>query len=375
MYKFSDSDRFLLCIPLGGLNDTLVQIEKCWEYAKKYNRILLIETTRGTVIDSNYFSENFDEFFSFKDAYKDKVRVIYNSDYINNNMLELLDSLDCHPTHMQGSLRFYNKWKSRLHEVDFSKDYIERLLIHYTWGGGEETQNFLNKVTLSDRFRKRIIPTLNTLPKDYMAIHIRHTDYQSNFQRFFEKIKKKVKKENLLICSDNPIVIDYAKEYFNESKIFTITTVPCFRIERNLHTTDYETRVDDAFIDLFALAKSKKLFFTKVRPKRLTKKNIYNQFFSKVYNESLFTIRYRRITLVNIFKGLRFILYSLHITFKKLFWAKITNKHVHFTHTSGFSKLATYLHKNPHVIDNLLGVETSFWNDKEEHDYRSIQKD
>lgn len=357
MYNFSDNDRFLLCMPLGGLNDTLVQIEECWEYAKKYNRILLIETTRIAIRDSNYFSESFDEFFSFKNTYKNKVRVIYNSDYITNNMLELLDGLDCHPTYIQGSLRFYNKWKNRTHAVDFSKDYVERLLVHYAGGGGNKSQNFLNKVILSDRFRKRIIPTLNTLPKDYMAIHVRHTDYQSNIRQFFKKIKEKVKKENLLICSDNSIIIDYAKEYFNESKVFTITTIPK-KIKKNLHTTDYKTRVDDAFIDLFALAKSKKLFYTKVKIKHNIAKSILNK--------SLFFIRYMDIKLAKmLFKRLPYKLYTTFNTFKKSFWV-LSNI------VPGFSRLATYLHKNPHVIDDLLGVETSFWNDKGEHDHRSI---
>lgn len=378
MYKFSDSDRFLLCMPIGGLNDTLVQIEQCWEYAKKYNRILLIETAWGTMHDSNYFSKNFDEFFSFKDTYKDKVRVIYNSDYITNNMLELLDSLDCRPTYIQGSLKFYKKWKHRSHKVDFSKDYVERLLIHYSGGGGDKSQSFLNKVILSDRFRKRIIPTLNTLPKDYMAIHVRHTDYRSNFQQFFEEIKKKVKKENLLVCSDNPIVINYAKEYFTESKVFTLTTIPNYltTIRRNLHTIDYETRIDDTFIDLFALAKSKKLFCAKVKLKNSSVKT--------VYNDLLFCIFYNRVTLARIFAVLFRNFYILYIKstsiFKKSFWV-ITKKKINKDAIgmelllTGFSRLAIYLHENPHIIDDLLEVETNFWNDKGEYNHRSIQKD
>lgn len=30
----------VFCRPWGGLNDMLVQIEKCWRYALKYNRFL-----------------------------------------------------------------------------------------------------------------------------------------------------------------------------------------------------------------------------------------------------------------------------------------------------------------------------------------------
>lgn len=39
----------LLCIPYGGLNDTLVQISRCYEYAKIYKRRLLIDTSKSVI--------------------------------------------------------------------------------------------------------------------------------------------------------------------------------------------------------------------------------------------------------------------------------------------------------------------------------------
>ena len=48
----------LLCIPYGGLNDTLVQISRCYEYAKIYKRQLLIDTSKsGIFLDFGLYFE------------------------------------------------------------------------------------------------------------------------------------------------------------------------------------------------------------------------------------------------------------------------------------------------------------------------------
>jgi hypothetical protein len=46
------SDRFLYCIPRGGLNDVLVQIYKCLMYAKHSKRKLVIDTRQCFLNDN-----------------------------------------------------------------------------------------------------------------------------------------------------------------------------------------------------------------------------------------------------------------------------------------------------------------------------------
>jgi hypothetical protein len=52
------TERYLLCRPHGGLNDTLCQIEKCWKYALKSDRVLIIDT-RNSGLHAD-FSEYFE---------------------------------------------------------------------------------------------------------------------------------------------------------------------------------------------------------------------------------------------------------------------------------------------------------------------------
>jgi hypothetical protein len=55
----SPVNKYLLCRPTGGINDIFCQIEMCWDYAEKYNRNLIIDTTNHLSLMAN-----FSDFFS-----------------------------------------------------------------------------------------------------------------------------------------------------------------------------------------------------------------------------------------------------------------------------------------------------------------------
>jgi hypothetical protein len=57
------NDRFVLCMPAGGLNDVLCQIEKCWRYAERHGRKLVIDTAKTGLLDS------FDQYFKVASPY------------------------------------------------------------------------------------------------------------------------------------------------------------------------------------------------------------------------------------------------------------------------------------------------------------------
>jgi len=56
--------RYVLCRPLGGLNDILCQIERCCRYAVRFDRIVVVETDFPRTI---YFADAFDRYFESRD--------------------------------------------------------------------------------------------------------------------------------------------------------------------------------------------------------------------------------------------------------------------------------------------------------------------
>lgn len=71
-------EKYLLCRPLGGLNDILCQINYCYNYCIKFNRILLIDTS--FLYEHNSFSCSFDKYFDF--IKKVKIQIITNKEQI-----------------------------------------------------------------------------------------------------------------------------------------------------------------------------------------------------------------------------------------------------------------------------------------------------
>jgi len=138
-------EKFLLCRPHGGLNDTLCQIEQCWRYAEKFGRTLIIDT-----LNSGLFAA-FSKFFSPR---KSLTKVHFN---LSEKQLYFLNSLTCFPHFAQGKLQTYfavysidfqnfvDRETSEMLTFNFDKNYDELVLIHEQSGGGTLSFDLLKK--------------------------------------------------------------------------------------------------------------------------------------------------------------------------------------------------------------------------------------
>ena len=63
--------KYLLCVPQGGFCDNLMVIQKCVEYCKNYNRILLLNMKDGLT-----YKINFSDYFYFNET--SPVKIITN---------------------------------------------------------------------------------------------------------------------------------------------------------------------------------------------------------------------------------------------------------------------------------------------------------
>jgi hypothetical protein len=82
-------ESFLLCRPHGGLNDTFCQIEKCWRYAEKFGRTLIIDTRKSCL---------FGEFSDFFTPANTRIKVETNTTKID----AAINSLHCYPPLING---------------------------------------------------------------------------------------------------------------------------------------------------------------------------------------------------------------------------------------------------------------------------------
>lgn len=268
--------KFLLCRPRGGLNDTFCQIEFCWRYAELHNRFLIIDTE---YLVSTGISIQFSKLFKTKNHVEN---VIF---HMTPSLLNNLNQLSAFPTSCAGRL---NNYKTRLDEhlkivdnetglpitFDFTKNYKEDLLIHDQFGGSGIGINCLARLKLTEKFRGDVLSTLSPLiGKTHIVVHVRHSDYQTNFAHAFKEIYEKSINQRLLICSDSLGVINFAKSFFDQSEVFTLSLPPdTGGIGLPNYATFYcndEQRYElmvQAFADLIGLATGTKTIFCKLTP-------------------------------------------------------------------------------------------------------------
>ncbi|CAH0997920.1 hypothetical protein EMA8858_04055 [Emticicia aquatica] len=296
--------KIVLCIPRGcGLNDILCRVGFSLEYCQKYNRTLIIDTRIAGLWDdfSNYFIKN-----------NDDLDIIERAD---NQTLKQLNLLSCYPNERQGKIEFiyydfycnqktnhiknsfirkttlflelfrlyisvpntsiYQKLLLIFDSIKFkkSKNILANndscdadVILHHQSGGGVTSLNTLKFFKFTKDLKEHLLEKMQECGDDYFAIHVRNTDYKSNYKAYFDTIKDIVAGKKLLICSDDVEAINYAKFFFDTADVFSFSHIEK-RDGKPLHksswnkTPDEKKRINyDMFVDLVCLANAQKLF-------------------------------------------------------------------------------------------------------------------
>lgn len=266
--------KYLLCRPRGGLNDTLCQIEACWQYSELHNRVLIVDTE---YLIATGIGVRFSRLFK---PIKCGENVIFD---LSTTLLGNLNQLSTYPPSCRGRLSNY---KAKLNEnlihidietntkisFDFNKNYEEDLLLHDQFGGFRFGIKCLARLKLTYEFRYDVLSKLLPLiGKTYIAIHVRNTDYQSHFTEAFKEIYEKTRNQRLLICSDSVEAINFANNFFDQSEIFTLSlppdsggrSLPTYSTFQCNDRQRYDLIVN-AFSDLIGLAFAQEIIFCKL---------------------------------------------------------------------------------------------------------------
>lgn len=262
--------KYVLCVPHGGLNDVLCQISKCVEYAEQHRRTLIIDTKKSGLF------RDFDDFFEFID-----INTAVHT-HTSAALYQQLNTSSCYPPQCQGQLNHYvtsyNR-KLKCHAIigqrrktsfAFNRRYAHQCLVHETCGGGLASMKLLPRLQLCEALAQRVRQQLAVLGEDYVAIHVRHTDYQTDYKKYFKTIRSQLENKRVLVCSDNSDVIEHARIFFQQADVIT-TSGPqlsggqCLHVPANY--SDEQQRHDAphrAIIDLIALACAKTIHIPQI---------------------------------------------------------------------------------------------------------------
>lgn len=260
--------RYLLCRPNGGLNDTLVQLELCRQYAARFGRTLIADTTRSGL------RMPFEAIFAPRDDFGPPV-VAWTPQLARD--LDRCASVQ--PSMLAGRISTYEAcWDEELDNAveqetrqrvffDLDRDHPETLLVHEQPGGGTRGFGFLRHVMLAPWLADAVAARLLPLGGDYDAIHVRHTDLSTDYMRLFDRCRALFAGRRVLVCSDSVEVKRRAGDAFADSMILSVADIPDTAGE-GLHWSTLSSprhAAVDLFCDLVAIARSRTFVFSAVR--------------------------------------------------------------------------------------------------------------
>lgn len=203
------AQRYIICRPQGGLNDTLNQLQVCLDYAERWDRVVLLDV-RGFGLLEKIF-----HYLKITEGRGERLVLASDRD------IARLKDVATFPIEMQGRLETY---ESRFDEsegfidvatgvrltFDLTKDYDAGVLLHHHWGGGIESLRAIRLFRIRPEFRDDIFPLRELQGERFAAAHVRHSDYTTDYRWFLKRILRRVPHQKLFILTDSPEVLSFA---------------------------------------------------------------------------------------------------------------------------------------------------------------------
>jgi len=254
--------------PFGGFNDILWLINDTLEYCKKYNRILLLNTV------NSIYKINFSDYFDFQEnntkkqiiydikeirricsnyeKYQSKSPIIYPN-FFNDKVMDIID----------GNIQFEwlknNEFHYKGHILHLPNYPIsEQIIVYSTFGSGEGYPIF-KTLRLKDHLLNYCIQKQSIIPKNYLAIQIRNTDYKCDYADYYEKNKTIIHSyKAIYLATDDKEVLKFfvSKRLY----IYNFTTYP-EKMQNNLHESDVNSdkKIKDLICDIYIITNADNL--------------------------------------------------------------------------------------------------------------------
>lgn len=248
-------DRYVICRPDAGLNDILTQIEVTHRYAEQAGRVVVVDTA---YLYAAFFRDDLSKYFSSQDQ-----RIILSIDSISDK----IDTMTAYPRALCGRISSYKplwsdevgNWIDEHSRVsltfDMSRRYEEQVLLHHQCGGNQIALFAFTKLVLSEYIVDRLLERIEALGGPFCAIHIRHSDYRTDYVTGINAIKNDIFFP-VFIATDSLECRNYCTTVFGERNVRFFSNLPDDGnpIHLNSHFSTIFERNVESILDLFTLA-------------------------------------------------------------------------------------------------------------------------
>lgn len=254
--------RYVLCRPDAGLNDILCQIERCCRYAAMTDRTVVVDTGYR---NAHYFNDSFARYFESMDR-----RLLLDP----GNLVDSWRLARIYPEFLAGRLSEYkSSWSKerggycdgktgQLIGFDMTKPYSHEVLIHHQAGGGQLSFFALARLKVRREITDELTRRLGAIGGPYEAIHVRHTDYRTDYGGVLSGLKSSLPASaRLFLATDNRTVLQAFRDSLGAERVFSFSTLP-EDAGRPVHWragAQARRANTDALIDLLMLGLAKRL--------------------------------------------------------------------------------------------------------------------
>ena len=285
------TNRSLFCRPRGGITDTLAQIAKCYHYAARYHRTLIIDTT---------YSGLQDDFGTYLEL-SQTAGALKAVTVIDHALMRRVGRLSLAPSCLtrtplaryaerkgyrwarwlpswaseQRTERlsyktrwrddgYFEKWSFKKLTFDFNQDHPEQLLLHHQGGTLTDPPQMvalLTQLSFTPAVQAELVARISPLVKEpYHALHIRHTDYRSDFIPLCKEIATLRPVRRILLCTDSSDAFDQAAALLQPHTVLSTQSArsldgtPIHSHQRALSGQQRYHANLDAFTDLIAIS-------------------------------------------------------------------------------------------------------------------------
>jgi len=241
----------------NGFNDILSRCFIILKYCEQNNRILLLDT-----VNSQY-NINFSDYFIFSHP-----KVICDYNKIKDILKDNEDSV--YPNILQNKLSDVKQFVSKIiqkREIFFYQNtklnlppngLNEKIVVYCDSGNGDGFKVFNNYIVPKPHVVEYCMNNYNKLSKPYLAIQVRNTDRQCDYENLYEDNRDTIHSfDTIYIATDDKKCIGFFKN--KGLNAYNFINFPEGDNYLNIHYAKCKNHVEDMISDLFIITMSKLL--------------------------------------------------------------------------------------------------------------------
>lgn len=258
------------------MNDMLGQLEACCRYAELAGRTVIVDTAYPGAAN---FRDPIDRYFASRQG-----RLLFGLDKAPG----ALAAATVMPEFLQGRVNSYvpvwgpsGIWNEQLGRdwngwidsqtgqrlsFDFGVGHRHELLVHHSQGRNPLAMFALMRMQLRPALGDELRRRLGAIGGPYDAIHVRHTDYRSDYAARLQALAASPP-DRLFVATDNAAVLEQFRAALGAQRVFSFSALPD-RPGEPLHRpsadADLFERNRDAIVDLLMVALARQVIRVKL---------------------------------------------------------------------------------------------------------------